>query len=94
MNWRNFLKISAEYLAKDPCPHPGPPNWCSWTTFTRLRTDAGYWTCPLPEIEELGNTSTIDGGTWMQPIRYDDLAHVIIPKEFFGRQTLATVIGL
>jgi hypothetical protein len=64
--------------------------WCSWTTFSRLANDAGYWTAELPQEDELGDRGTNDGGTWGQPFPYEDLAHVIIPRRFseevFGRK--------
>jgi len=69
-----------EYSA--PGGEPLLRSWCSWTTFSRLQRDAGYWTGQLPLEAELGKMSVADGGTWGQPFPYDDLAHIIIPRQF------------
>lgn len=81
--WRELLLTASEVLG------PGHPHaafsksWCSWTTFERLRTDAGYWQAGIPSPSELGEVHIQDGGTWGQPFKYDDLAHIIIPASFY-----------
>jgi hypothetical protein len=57
--------------------------WCSWTTFARLQSDAGYWTSGLPNAPEVLDTYIRDGGTWGQPFLYAHIAHLIIPRQFF-----------
>lgn len=62
---------------------PKRRSWCSWTTYGRLTRDAGYWTGELPLENEIGEISTLDGGTWSQPFYYEDnIAHIIIPRIF------------
>lgn len=91
-DWRRFLTIAAERLTSplrtekgEGTSDGGSPllqSWCAWTTFGRLTLDAGYWTAELPKVGELGERSTTDGGTWGQPFPYNDLAHLIIPRQF------------
>ena len=33
-------------------------------------------------MDELWEEGTTDGGTWGQPFRFSDIAHLIIPKTF------------
>src|SRR5690348_9648645 len=73
--WQNFFEACAESLGQ-------AENWCSWTTFTRLRYDAMYWAAGLPKRSEFDSKGIKDGGTWGQPFRYSDLAHVIVPQHF------------
>ena len=92
-NWRRFLELSTSHLVS-PCRTiagawnsedervPLRRSWCSWTTFTRLEADAGYWTGELPLITELADTGIRDGGSWGQPFPYAELAHVMIPRRF------------
>lgn len=39
-------------------------SWCSWTTYSRLERDAGYWTAGIPEKEDVGEAYICDGGVW------------------------------
>lgn len=80
MRWRNFLRICSDHIYKEGVDEPFFWSWCSWTTYSRLKRDSGYWTAPLPLAEELLENSILDGGMWAQPFFYDELAHVIIPK--------------
>lgn len=82
MDWRNFLLTAGAHLGLNPCDVSHAWSWCSWTTFTRLGEDAGYWTAPLPLQSELLAESIADGGTWGQPFRYADLAHVVVPRRY------------
>ena len=67
-------------------------SWCSWTTFDRLSTNAGYWTAELPLESELGEAYIQDGGTWGQPFGYEDeLAHIIIPRKFCEEHSYTNV---
>jgi len=58
-------------------------SWCAWTTFGSLSTDIKYWTSGLPALGDINNEFIGDSGVWGQPFLYKDLAHIIIPKEFF-----------
>jgi hypothetical protein len=80
--WYLFFKSCAELLGPG-CHEPDlSESWCSWTTFDRLEDDAGYWTCAMPKESELNETYIADGGTWGQPFRYCEIAHVIVPAHF------------
>ena len=79
---KNFLLESILYFKSFDNDEPFFWSWCSWTTFTRLSIDAGYWTAPLPLVHELLEDQTADGGMWTQPFFYDEIAHIILPKTF------------
>lgn len=80
--WRTFFITCAHVCGAGAQDINLSQNWCSWTTFTRLAEDAGYWQSDLPHVDELGEESTFDGGTWGQPFPYNDIAHLIVPKTF------------
>lgn len=86
MDWHKFLTVATEHLSLNPCSTHGKRSWCAWTTFERLGADAGYWTAPLPLASELLSENTSDGGTWGQPFRYSQIAHLIIPRRFYWEQ--------
>ena len=48
-----------------------------------MRSDAGYWQAGIPREGEVLAERLADGGTWGQPFWYKDLAHLLIPREFF-----------
>jgi hypothetical protein len=80
--WERFFVTSVSILGSGKPNAPESVSWCSWTTFRRLNEDAGYWTCGLPDKDDVAASHIKDGGTWGQPFLYSDLAHVIIPREF------------
>ncbi len=87
--WRDFFLACVEVLppgARGFVPEAGA-SWCAYTTFSRLRVDAGYWTSGLPRPEDIYEGWIGDGGNWGQPIAYSDLAHVIIPRRFAWERT-------
>ena len=81
--WRKFFSACAAILGPGSHKADLSASWCSWTTFARLCDDAGYWTCGVPAESELMETFIADGGTWGQPFSYSQLAHIIIPAEFY-----------
>lgn len=81
-DWKTFLEICADVLGKGDRLPSDSTSWCAWTTFSRLQSDAGYWTAGLPGRDELASHGTRDGGTWGQPFLYSDLAHIVIPATF------------
>ena len=82
--WREFFNSSAKILGGGTPSIETSTSWCSWTTFSRLKSnDAGYWTCGLPAAKDIGEYSIRDGGVWGQPFHFSDLAHFILPKQFF-----------
>ena len=81
--WRIFFEVSIDTLGEGSTLAALSPSWCSWTTFDRLKEDAGYWTSGLPNRADLRETYLADGGTWGQPFHYSSLAHIVIPRTFF-----------
>lgn len=81
--WKTFFNIAIKTLNEGEFSINNSSSWCSWTTFPRLFDgDAGYWQAGLPKISEIGDDGTLDGGIWLNPTPYEDLAHIIIPKRF------------
>lgn len=81
--WRNFFLICAEQLGAGDRLAAASVSWCAYTTFERLNEDAGYWTMGLPAAEDVQPWGIRDSGTWGQPFRFEDLAHVILPAKFY-----------
>jgi hypothetical protein len=81
--WRRFLSIARQTLGRGSWPSWDSESWCAWTTFASLEHELTYWARGLPEESELLEKSTADGGTWMQPFAYSDIAHLIIPAKFY-----------
>lgn len=81
--WRSFFLICIEQLGADDQLAAASASWCAYTTFGRLNDDVGYWTMGLPAAEEVESWGIRDGGTWGQPFRFTDLAHVIVPARFY-----------
>jgi hypothetical protein len=80
--WIKFLDLCNEILGEGSHSLYLSESWCSWTTFDRILSDAGYWKCGLPRKGEYGDTGVFDGGTWGQPFEYSSIAHLIIPSKF------------
>lgn len=83
VQWNKFFLAAAEVLGAGHFLPQYSESWCSWTTFGRLRDDAGYWTRGLPAASEVFETHIGDGGVWGQPFDFADLAHLIVPREFY-----------
>jgi len=81
--WRRFFQICAEQLGAGDRLAAASASWCAYTTFGRLNEDAGYWTTGLPAAQDVQPWGIRDGGTWGQPFRFEDLAHVILPAKFY-----------
>lgn len=81
--WRQVLTIARRTLGRGANRSWASESWCAWTTFASLQTQIVYWSSGLPEEEELMETYTKDGGTWMQPFSYSDIAHLLIPATFY-----------
>ena len=87
--WHQFFRTAIGVLGAGEMAPAATPSWCSWTTFTRLFGDAGYWTAGLPSVKDIRETHIADGGLWGQPFLFSDLAHIIIPREFYWETTIA-----
>ncbi|CCF97979.1 hypothetical protein B7R78_0006950 [Ralstonia solanacearum] len=81
--WKTFFTTCADILGVGAPTASQSNTWCSWTTFGRLREDAGYWQSGLPNRSDIHDAWIGDGGVWRQPFPYADLAHIIIPREFY-----------
>ena len=81
--WQTFFRLCAKVLGAGSRGAAQSTSWCAWTTFGSLSESVHYWTAGLPAETDLASVGTTDSGTWGQPFLYKDLAHVIIPKEFY-----------
>ncbi len=86
--WRLLLLTARRVLGKGASLSWGSESWCAWTTFSSLESWLTYWHCGLPDESELLLTGTADGGSWMQPFQYSDLAHLIIPAKFYWERVV------
>lgn len=78
--WKNFFIACNDILGTG---HPDPKisdNWCAWTIFGSIGIN--YWSGGIPIIDDLRDTHTRDNGVWSQPFGYEQLAHIILPREF------------
>lgn len=82
-NWFRFFQISNDVLGNGNLSAYESENWCAWTTFSRLHEDCGYWTSGLPNSGEYTETRVIDESNWGQIFLFCDIAHLIIPSQFF-----------
>jgi hypothetical protein len=80
--WFHFFTSAAEILGSGDYRTEYSHSWCAWTTFGRLKEDAGYWTCGLPSSSQIFATHIGDSGIWGQPFQYSQLAHIILPSVF------------
>lgn len=81
-HWRQFFLICHGVLGRGASDAWASETWCAWTTFESLAQDIRYWTAGLPNPEDLESAGVNDGGIWMEPVLYTDLAHVIVPARF------------
>jgi len=81
--WRQFFTLCVQLLGRGDSTPERSKTWCAWTTFTRLSQDAGYWTSGLPNEPDIGFAGIGDGGVWGQPFPYRELAHLIVPAQFY-----------
>jgi hypothetical protein len=87
-SWRALLVAARRVLGRGDSVAWASDSWCAWTTFPTLRDGVvAYWTSGLPEETELLEAWVADGGTWGQPFRYADLAHLVIPAKFYWEQS-------
>lgn len=81
--WRRFFELCSETLGRGARSSAASENWCAWTTFGSLADSVHYWSAGLPNPEDLSASGVGDRGVWGQPFLYRDIAHVIIPREFY-----------
>jgi|APLak6261663543_1056040.scaffolds.fasta_scaffold02601_3 hypothetical protein len=82
IEWKTFFEVCAITLGTGSYRASESETWCTWTTFQRVNEDIHYWTSGLPNLDELEPTWIKDGGTWGQPFRYQEIAHIVIPSAF------------
>ena len=82
-HWRKFFIIAVATLGAGTRRQSTSSSWCGWTTFTLLREGVHYLEGGLPPTEEILELGLEDGGLWGQPFRFDDLAHVVLPRTYF-----------
>ena len=80
--WRKFFLICARVPGRGDAVAFRSASWCGWTTFRKLQETVHYWSAGLPAEEELAPSYVRDGGTWGQPFLYQEIAHVVIPRQF------------
>ncbi len=85
--WHVFFISAANVLGGENPTAKHSLSRCSWTTFDRLQSDAGYWTGGVPSLDDIWESSIADGGAWGQPFLFSQLAHVIIPRQFEWEDT-------
>jgi hypothetical protein len=81
-DWIKFFDLCNQVLGEGDYSLYHSKNWCSWTTFKRVTSDALYWARGLPKEGEYGEHGVNDGGNWGQPFPYTSIAHLIIPRRF------------
>lgn len=81
--WEIFFVACAKILGDGKRLAVDSGSWCAWTTFGSLSTDIHYWSAGLPAQSDINSEFIGDNGVWGQPFLYRDLAHIIVPKEFF-----------
>jgi hypothetical protein len=82
-DWQAFFRTCARVLGAGARQAAQSRSWCAWTTFGSLSESVHYWAAGLPAAADLAPVGTADGGVWGQPFLYQDLAHVVIPREFY-----------
>ena len=85
-DWKAFFHASLDVLGKGASLAVNSDSWCSWTTFRRLKEDAGYWNAGLPDAGDIFDGNIGDGSAWGQPFAYSDIAHLVIPREFYWKK--------
>ena len=88
-DWLRFFTISAQVMGPGARLAEDSESWCAWTTFDALQRSVNYWSAGLPHESELSSVGTIDGGTWGQPFAYNEIAHLIIPAQFYWERIAA-----
>ena len=87
-DWRTFLTVARNILGKGEAYTWASECWCAWTTFSSLSHELTYWKKGLPDVSELQESKTSDGGLWGQSFQYSDIAHFIIPAQFYWERVI------
>lgn len=87
--WRVLLDLASHVLGPGHADSRRSQSWCAWTTYESLNSTLTYWASGIPHQHELTPTGLIDGGTWGQPFLYSEIAHLIIPAQFYWENLTA-----
>jgi hypothetical protein len=82
-DWKLCLTICRQVLGKGDWNPYLSESWCAFTTFSSLTHGIHYFSCGFPSENEFLETRTSDGGLWRQSFKYNDLAHLVVPKTFY-----------
>lgn len=86
-SWRLCLQTCRRILGFGDWDAYLSESWCAFTTHSSLTHGTYYFNCGFPAESECLDTHTADGGVWRQSFRYDDLAHLVVPKTFYWERT-------
>lgn len=86
--WKLTLLTCSDFLGWGDSDPYLSNSWAAVTTFSSLEHGVTYFNCGFPRVEDYLDTGTRDGGVWRQVFRYDDLAHLIVPRKFYWERTL------
>ena len=82
-DWRVCLQTCRRLLGVGDWDSFLSDSWCAFTTFSSLEHGVRYFNCGFPNEMECLDSATADGGVWRQSFKYEDLAHLIVPKTFY-----------
>jgi hypothetical protein len=84
--WKTFFSICRQELGIGSWDSWLSQSWCAFTTFSSLQNGARYWNCGFPDIRDIQSDHLQDGGLWRQSFYYSDIAHIIVPANFYSER--------
>lgn len=81
--WQAFFKTCSRMVGPGTSNQAHSESWCAWTTFGSLKDSVHYWSAGLPSEEYIASDHIRDSGPWGQPFLYRDIAHIILPRQFY-----------
>lgn len=81
--WFQFLCLGREILGLGANQSHLADSWFAFTTFNSLSHIVNYWNNGFPDVSDLLEDRTRDGGLWMQSFLYSDIAHIVLPRTFY-----------
>lgn len=83
-DWHSFFVIGNEVLGQGDHRQLESTSWCAWTTFDSLECgEITYWSCGFPSRAEIYESYVGHGQVWTQYFHYAQLAHFIVPAQFY-----------
>lgn len=83
IKWKLFLQTCRRILGRGAWDPFLSDSWCAFTTFNSIRLGIHYWNCGFPDEGDCLDSYTVDGGLWRESFEYKDLAHLIVPANFY-----------